>query len=161
MSHLTYNQSKITNDVDKLVKNVLFKNLKGKRLQDQLNELYRPFMLMYYLQDSLNYSQAINAFMNSTITLIGAEYPCDMIWDYERSQKLITKLSDYRNSIIRELYDWRYQESQNQKGLECYFKKLIENKSSSLPSLRWSRFSASSRCFNQTFNSSWVANAVP
>ena len=95
MSHLTYNQSKITNDVDKLVKNVLFKNLKGKRLQDQLNELYRPFMLMYYLQDSLNYSQAINAFMNSTITLIGAEYPCDMIWDYERSQKLITKLSDY------------------------------------------------------------------
>ena len=129
MSHLTYNQSKITNDVDKLVKNVLFKNLKGKRLQDQLNELYRPFMLMYYLQDSLNYSQAINAFMNSTITLIGAEYPCDMIWDYERSQKLITKLSDYRNSIIRELYDWRYQESQNQKGLECYFKKLIENKS--------------------------------
>lgn len=136
MSHLTYNQSKLTNDVDKLVKNVLFKNLRGKRFQGQLNELYRPFMFMYYSQDALtysqdsvNYSQAINAFMNSTITLIGASYPCDVIWDYERSQKIITKLLEYKDSIMRELYDWRYQESQNQKVLECYFKNLIENKS--------------------------------
>ena len=133
MSHLTYNQSKLTNDVDKLVKNVLFKNLRGKRFQDQLNELYRPFMFMHYSQDALtysqdsvNYSQAINAFMNSTITLIGASYPCDVIWDYERSQKIITKLLEYKDSIMRELYDWRYQESQNQKVLECYFKNLID-----------------------------------
>lgn len=136
MSYLTYNQSQLTNDIDKLVKNVLFKNLRGERLQDQLNKLYCPFMFMYYSQDSLNhsqnslnYSQAINAFMNSTITLIGAEHHCDVIWDYDRAQKLIAKLSDYRDSIMRERYDWRYQESKNRKSLECYFKSLIENKS--------------------------------
>ena len=136
MTHFTYNQSKLTNDIDKLVKNVLFKNLRGKHFQDQLNRLYRPFMSMYYSQESLNnsknylnYSQAINAFINSTITLIGAEHPCDFIWDYDRAQNLIAKLLDYRSNIMREIYDWRYQESQNQKSLECYFKNLIENRS--------------------------------
>ena len=57
MTHFTYNQSKLTNDIDKLVKNVLFKNLRGKHLQDQLNRLYRPFMFMYYSQESLNNSK--------------------------------------------------------------------------------------------------------
>ena len=52
MTYFTYNQSKLTNDIDKLVKNVLFKNLRGKHFQDQLNRLYRPFMSMYYSQES-------------------------------------------------------------------------------------------------------------
>ena len=129
MSYPVINQSKLTSDVDKLVKNVLFNNLSAKRFQDQLNELYRPLMLMYYSQYSVKYSQSINALMNSAVVFIGAEHPCDVIWDYERTQNLITELSGYKKNIMRESYDWRYQESENNKSAERYFKKLIEDKS--------------------------------
>ena len=94
-------QSRLTSDVDKLVKNVLFKNLRGKRFQDQLNKLYRPFMSMYYSQGYVNYSQSINALMDSAIIFIGAVHPCDVIWDYEMTQKLITELLRYEDQIRR------------------------------------------------------------
>ena len=129
MSYLTTDQSRLTSDVDKLVKNVLFKNLSCKSFQNKLNELYRPFMLMYYLHDTANYSQAINALINSSIIFIGTTHPYDVIWDYEMTQRLITELLDYKNSIMREKYDWIYQEKKNKKGLDLYFKSLIENRS--------------------------------
>lgn len=108
---------------------MLFKNLRGKRFQDQLNKLYRPFMFMYYSHDSVNYSQSINALMDSTIIFIGAEHPCDVVWDYNRTQKLITELLSYKDKIRRERYDWVYQEKQNKESSELYFKNLIENRS--------------------------------
>ncbi len=129
MSYPIINQSKLTSDVDKLVKNVLFNNLSAKHFQDQLNELYRPLMFMYYSQDSVNYSQTINALINSSIIFIGAEYPCNVIWDYDRTQKLITELLGYKDNIMREHYDWLYQEKQNKESLDFYFKNLIENRS--------------------------------
>ena len=129
MSYPIINQSKLTSDVDKLVKNVLFNNLSSKCFQDQMNKLYRPLMTMYYSHSSLNYSQTINALMNSSIIFIGAEYPCNVIWDYDRTQKLITELLGYKENIMRELYNWRYQEKQNKESLDLYFKNLIEDKS--------------------------------
>ena len=129
MSYPITDQSRLTSDVDKLVKNVLFKNLRGKRFQDQLNKIYRPFMSMYYSHGSVNYSQSINALMDSAIIFIGAVHPCDVIWDYEMTQKLITELLSYEDKIRRERYDWIYQEKQNKESLDLYFKNLIENRS--------------------------------
>lgn len=129
MLYSTINQSKLTSDIDKLVKDVLFKDLRGKRFQDQLNELYRPLMFMYYSHDSINYSQSINALMNSAIMFIGAEHPCNVIWDCDRAQKLINELLTYKDKIMRERYDWLYQEKQNKESLDLYFRNLIENRS--------------------------------
>ena len=129
MSYPIINQSKLTNDVDKLVKGVLFKNLRGKRFQDQLNELYRPLMFMYYSHDSVKYSQSINVLMDSAVVFIGAEHPCDVIWDYDRSQKLIKELLTYEDKIRRERYDWIYQEERNKESLDLYFRNLIERRS--------------------------------
>lgn len=86
-------------------------------------------MFMYYSDSSVNYSQSINALMNSSITFIGAEYIYDVVWDYDRAQKLITELLGYKETIMRERYDWVYQEKQNKESLELYFKNLIENRS--------------------------------
>ena len=129
MSYPIINQSKLTNDVDKLVKDVLFKNLRGKRFQDQLNELYRPLMFMYYSHDSVKYSQSINALMDSAVVFIGAAHPCDVIWEYDRSQKLIKELLTYEDKIRRERYDWLYQEERNKESLDLYFRNLIERRS--------------------------------
>lgn len=136
MPSIIIDQSRITNDIDKLVKNVLFNDLRGKRFQDRLNELYRPLMYMYYSHrsihhshNSINYSQSINALMDSAVVFIGAEHPCNVVWDYERSQNLIEELLGYKDKIMREFYVWRYQEKRNQKSLELYFKKLIEKRS--------------------------------
>lgn len=129
MTHLTYNQSKLTNDIDKLVKQVLFNNLSHRIFQDQLNSLYRPFMFIYYLDNCLKYSHAINTFVKCTNEIIGFTYPCDVIWDYDKTERLIELLSGFKDYIMRELYDWRYQESQNRKNLDNHFKSLIENRS--------------------------------
>ena len=129
MSYSIINQSKLTSDVDKLVKNVLFNNLSSKRFRDQMNKLYRPLMTMYYSHSSLNYSQTINALMNSAIMFIGAENPCNVIWEYDMTQNLITELLKYKDKIRRESYDWRYQEERNKESLDLYFKNLIEDKS--------------------------------
>lgn len=123
------NQSKITNDVDRLIKNLLFNNLSSKHFQDQLNKLYRPLMFMYYSHSSANYSQSINALMDSAIMFIGADSPCNVIWDYDITQKLITELLEYKDKIRRERYDWIYQEKRNKDSLDLYFKNLIENRS--------------------------------
>lgn len=129
MSYPIINQSKLTNDVDKLVKDVLFKSLRGKRFQDQLNELYRPLMFMYYSNISVNYSQSINALMNSAVIFIGAEHPYNVVWDYDRAQKLIKELLTYKDKIKTEYYDWVYQEKRNKESLDIYFKNLTERRS--------------------------------
>jgi hypothetical protein len=67
--------------------------------------------------------------MDSSIIFIGAVHPCDVIWDYEMTQKLITELLSYEDKIRRERYDWIYQEKQNKESLDLYFKNLIENRS--------------------------------
>ncbi|ABE76130.1 MULTISPECIES: inovirus-type Gp2 protein [Psychrobacter] len=129
MLHPFINQSKITNDVDRLVKNLLFNNLSSKHFQDQLNELYRPFMYMHYSNYSLNYSQSINALMDSSIMFIGAEHPCNVIWEYDMTQNLITELLKYKDKISTERYNWLYQEKRNKESLDLYFKNLIERRS--------------------------------
>lgn len=135
MSDIIIDQSRITNDADKLVKNVLFNNLRGKRFQDQLNELYRPLMHMYYSHSvphshySVNYSQSINALIDSANKSNGAVNNFNVFWDHERAQYLIEELLGYKDKIKREIYDWRYQEKQNRESLELYFKKLIEKRS--------------------------------
>lgn len=92
---------------------------------DKLNELYCPFMT--HLNTELCYSQPVIAFIHSTKAIVGDSYPVNVIWNHDKTLRLIATLSCYKNDIDNERTTFTYQESQNKKELEQYVSSLTSH----------------------------------
>ncbi|TXD96206.1 inovirus Gp2 family protein [Psychrobacter frigidicola] len=122
MSYSHLNQPQIVSNVDKLVRAILANQISFTEVRKQLNDLYYPFM--DNLDDDLFYSESIHAFIGSTQSIVGDSYPCDVIWDHDKTQRFIKTLSFYKNDIKNENIAWRYNEGQNTKSLESHIRSL-------------------------------------
>ncbi len=69
MSQALINQSNLISDVDQLVRSVLSCPFSFEDIRNRLNTLYHPFM--YHFDHELFYSQTIDAFVYSTIPIVG------------------------------------------------------------------------------------------
>lgn len=122
-SHL--NQPLIVKNAHSLVTSTLANTICFNDLLDKLNGLYYPFMT--HLNFDFLYSQPVVAFIYSTSAIVGDEYPGDVIWDHDKTQRFINMLSCYKNDIDNERQAFIYQESQNKKELQHYTSSLINH----------------------------------
>ncbi|MGP5011886.1 YagK/YfjJ domain-containing protein [Psychrobacter glacincola] len=130
MSKSLINQSYLTGQIDKLVRDILSSSVTFDDIKSQLNELYLPFMESY--DDCLCYSKPIQAFVSGTKGIVGDSYPCNVIWGQDNIQKLIDSISCYRQDVLDEDNAWQYQEKQNRNALESYARCLLNHYSKSL-----------------------------
>ncbi|HCN17045.1 MULTISPECIES: YagK/YfjJ domain-containing protein [Psychrobacter] len=123
MSYSHLNQPLVVANVHSLVTDILTNTISFNEIINKLNGLYYPFM--NHLNTELFYSQAVIAFIYSTNAIVGDSYPDNVIWDHDKTQRLITMLSCYKNDIENERITFIYQESQNRRRLERYINNLI------------------------------------
>lgn len=130
MSYSLINQSNLTNNVDKFVRDILSESMNFDDIRNSLNELYLPFIDNY--DDKLCYSKAIQAFVSSTRSIVGNSYPCNVIWNRCNIQRLIESILCYRQDVVDADEKWHDQESKNRNSLESYVRDLIDHYSKSL-----------------------------
>ena len=127
MEYINLNKNYLLTKVHQLVVDITFNKLRFELIMDELNDLYHPFMYCYEGDNGLNYSMPIDAFFSSTQCVAGDQYPENVIWDHDKTQRLIKTLSCYRNDIKRERNAFSYQESQNKRQLTNYVRCLINH----------------------------------
>ncbi|MGP5505235.1 YagK/YfjJ domain-containing protein [Psychrobacter celer] len=127
MIYSPVNQSQLISNVDRLVRDVLFGTISFQQIKSQLNELYYSFMISF--DPELKYLKPIQAFIESTNTIVGDAYPYNVFWDNEKTVQLIQLLSNYKKTIKQDYNAWRYQSNQNSKSLEPNIRNLISNHS--------------------------------
>lgn len=127
MQNINLNQSNLLTKVHQLVIDIISNELRFDLIIDELNDLYHPFMYYYESDNGLIYSMPIEAFFRSTQYIVGDQYPEDVIWDYDKTQRLIKTLSYYKKDIKRERSVFSYQESKNKRTLEKYVRHLIHH----------------------------------
>ncbi|MGM8885639.1 YagK/YfjJ domain-containing protein [Psychrobacter sp. 1U2] len=125
MTHSLINQAQLINDIDRLVRGIIFQPIYFDNVRKGLNALYHPFMNSIDLD--LNYSKTINSFIYSTNAIVGDLYPSDVVWDHDKTQQFIKTLLCYQHDINIEDNAWRYQESQNRSNLNCYTRNMINH----------------------------------
>ncbi|WP_352287697.1 inovirus-type Gp2 protein [Psychrobacter sp. GW64-MNA-CIBAN-0177] len=125
MTHSLINQSQLINNIDRLVRDVVFQPIYFNDVRNRLNALYYPFMNS--INHDLYYSQTVDSFVYSTDAIVGDLYPCDVIWDHDKTQQFVNNLAYYRNIIETEDNVWRQQEVQNKVNLEHYIRNLIKH----------------------------------
>lgn len=130
MSYSLINQSNLTNNVDKFVRDILSESMNFDDIRNRLNELYLPFIYNY--DEKLCYSKAIQAFVSSTRSIVGNSYPCNVIWNRYNIQRLIESILCYRQDVVDADKKWHDQESKNRNSLESYVRDLIDHYSKSL-----------------------------
>lgn len=130
MSYSLINQSNLTNNVDKFVRDILSESMNFDDIRNSLNELYLPFIDNY--DEKLCYSKAIQAFVSSTRSIVGNSYPCNVIWNRYNIQRLIESILCYRQDVVDADKSWHDQESKNRNSLESYVRDLIDHYSKSL-----------------------------
>ena len=123
MSYSHLNQPLVIANVHSLVTDILSNTISFHETVNKLNRLYYPFMT--HLNTELFYLQPVIAFISSTNAIVGGEYPENVIWDHDKTQRLIASLSCYRNDIENERRAFIYQESQNRRRLDDYINNLI------------------------------------
>jgi len=122
MPYSHFNQPLVVANVHNLVTEILANTISFNETMDKLNGLYYPFM--NHLNTELFYTQPVLAFFSSTQAIVGDTYPENVIWDHDKTQRLINTLPCYRNDIENERQEFVYQESQNKRELECYVNNL-------------------------------------
>ena len=122
-SHL--NQPLIVANVHSLVTDILANTISFNETIDKLNGLYYPFM--NHLNTELFYSQPVLAFLNSTNAIVGDTYPINVVWNHDKTQRLINTLPCYKNDIDNERQAFIYQESHNKRELKNYVHSLINH----------------------------------
>lgn len=127
MENTNLNQSNLLTKVHQLVIDIISNELIFDLIIYELNDLYHPFMYYYEGDNGLVYSMPIEAFFRSTQYIVGDQYPKDVIWDYDKTQRLIKTLSYYKKDIKRERSVFSYQESKNKRALEKYVRHLIHH----------------------------------
>ncbi|GAF52831.1 LOW QUALITY PROTEIN: hypothetical protein JCM18900_11370 [Psychrobacter sp. JCM 18900] len=125
MSYSHLNQPLIAANVHSLVADILANTINFNDTINKLNGLYYPFMT--HLNTELFYSQPVVAFIYSTNAIVGDDYPENVIWNHEKTQRFIATLSCYKNDIERERITFSYQESQNKRRLEHYVNSLTNH----------------------------------
>ena len=125
MPYSNFNQPQVVANVHSLVTDILANAISFNETINKLKWLYCPFMT--HLNTELFYSQPVFAFIYSTNAIVGNDYPENVIWDHDKTQRLITTLSYYKNDIENERQAFIYQESQNKRELECYVNSLINH----------------------------------
>lgn len=125
MTHLITSQPYLTANIDRLVRNIVFHNACFDDVKNRLNELYQPFMNS--LVDELVYSKPIQAFISSTNAIVGHKYPCNVIWNHDKTKRFIDTLSCYENDIKVEDRTLYYQENQNRNQLNGYVRNLTDH----------------------------------
>lgn len=125
MPYSNFNQPQVVANVHSLVTDILANTISFNETISKLKGLYCPFMT--HLNTELFYSQPVYAFIYSTNAIVGDDYPENVIWDHDKTQRLITTLSYYKNDIENERYAFIYQESQNKRKLELYVNNLINH----------------------------------
>ena len=122
-SHL--NQPLVVANVHSLVTDILANTISFNETIDKLNGLYYPFM--NHLNTELFYSQPVLAFLNSTNAIVGDTYPINVVWNHDKTQRLINMLPCYKNDIDNERQAFIYQESHNKRELKNYVHSLINH----------------------------------
>ena len=122
-SHL--NQPLVVANVHSLVTDILANTISFNETIDKLNGLYYPFM--NHLNTELFYSQPVLAFLNSTNAIVGDTYPINVVWNHDKTQRLINMLPCYKNDIDNERQAFIYQESYNKRELKNYVHSLINH----------------------------------
>ena len=125
MPYSNFNQPQVVANVHSLVTDILANAISFNETINKLKWLYCPFMT--HLNTELFYSQPVFAFIYSTNAIVGNDYPENVIWDHDKTQRLITTLSYYKNDIENERHAFIYQESQNKRKLELYVNNLINH----------------------------------
>lgn len=125
MSYSHLNQPLVVANVHNLVTDILANTISFNETRDKLNGLYYPFM--NHINTELFYTQPVLAFLSSTQAIVGDTYPINVVWNHDKTQRLIATLSCYRNDIEREIITFSYQESQNKRELEHYVNCLINH----------------------------------
>ena len=125
MSYAHLNQPLVVAKAHSLVISVLANAITFNETMSKLNEIYLSFMT--HLNSELFYSQPIVAFIYSTNAIVGDDYPENVIWNHDKTQRFITTLSCYKNDIDNERLAFIYQERQNQEKLGYYANNLISH----------------------------------
>ena len=125
MLYSRLNQPLVVANIHNLVTDVLENTISFNETINKMNGLYYPFM--NHLSTELFYSQAVIAFIYSTQAIVGDDYPENVIWAHDKTQRLIASLSCYKNDIENERRAFIYQESQNRKELEHYVSSLTSH----------------------------------
>lgn len=112
-------------NVDRLVRDILFGTINFQQIKSQLNEFYYSFMIG--LDPDFRYSKPIQAFIESTNTIVGDAYAYNVFWDDEKTVQFIKLLSGYEKAIKKDYSAWRYQSNQNSERLENNIRTLISN----------------------------------
>ena len=127
MFYSPVNHSQLIDNVDRLVRDVLFGTINFQQIKNQLNEFYYSFMIS--LDPDFRYSKPIQAFIESTNVIVGDAYAYNVFWDDEKTMYFIKLLSGYKKTIRKDYSAWRYQSHQNGKRLEANIRTLISNHS--------------------------------
>jgi len=130
MSESSISQSYLTNNIDKLVRDILSYPVTFDDIRDRLSDLYLPFMESY--DNDLCYSKPIQAFISGTKDVVGDSYPCNVVWTQDNTQRLIESILGYKQDVINEDNAWQYQEKHNRNNLESYVRDLFNHYSKSL-----------------------------
>lgn len=115
-------QSHLITSVDKFVKDVLSHRIHFEDIKSFLNRWYNPFM--FSLDLDLSYAQSINAFVGSTQQVVGDQYPCEVIWNYENTLHFQNFLLSYENIISLEKILRHNQEVKNRYSLDGYIREV-------------------------------------
>ena len=127
MIYSTINQSQLISNIDRLVRQILFRNISFQQVKSQLNEFYYSFVSS--LDIELHYSKPIQAFIECTNKIIGNDYPYNVFWDNQKTIQFINLLLDYEKAIKKDYSAWRYQSNQNSKSFELNVRNLISDHS--------------------------------
>lgn len=122
MLHPLIDQSHLVTSVDKFVQDVLSHQIHFEDITSFLNMWYNLFMLSLDLD--LSYAESIHTFVCSTQQVVGDQYPCDVIWDYEKIMKFKSLPSSCEDYIISEKLLGCNQEVGNRSCLDDYIRKV-------------------------------------
>lgn len=125
MSYSAVSQSQLICNVDRLVTDVLFKNISISNVSIQLSVLYLPMVADY--DSSLNYFPNITAFIDSANNVMCGNHLKNMRWGYYNTKDFIDNLSTYKNSILKNNIRVVEQEKINTKRLGIYMSQILNH----------------------------------
>lgn len=125
MSYLSVSQSQLICNVDRLVTDILSKNININNVSVQLSSLYLPLVADY--DSSLDYFPTITAFIDSANRVMHSSHSKKMRWGYYNTKDFINNLYAYKDVISKNNIKLIKQEKTNTKKLDTYMRQMLNH----------------------------------
>lgn len=125
MSYPIISQSQLICNVDRLVIDILFKNISISNVSIQLSALYLPMVSDY--DSGLDYFPTITAFIDSANNAMFSNHSKNMRWGYYNTKSFIDNLYAYKSIVLKNNVRVIEQEKINTKKLVIYMNQMLNH----------------------------------